>query len=495
MKGETGVIVTVDINDRTYLVETEEALGWFIEEDLGPAPHVESHVAVLTTPSPTPRAAKITAAPSPLSLSSCAHRCQAALLIAHTSHWVSCPTVNDTLPPAHPERLLTITYDAAYPANPYTIKGRLGTYLAIGMDNKVSMDRPVAKSFEHFGVREKDGNIQLFTECSAQICGKKVRKWLKYDKEAKRLVGSDEHSASWFTLKVPCSDSSGEEDHVESGEVSMLLFTTIKPVARWDEVYRATLERSLAAWSRIQGVGVAILSEDSKTRRAVRDLTDTETTIVTDGSIDINQDFKTPTYSSIFHRGQALALKHGKDLAMYCNGDILFTSTVMHTVAVVHTWMKREGRQYMMVGRRFNKVLGDEQLPGEGWEEYIEAMKGQQWQEDAIDYFIFSKNLYNWQTIPPMVIGGTAFDNWILQKALDDPKVTVVDGTLTITAVHQSTSTETLYSSHKNPQSEYNHKLGEQAGGWARGKVTLAPLITAYLNGKVVLYERGTATT
>ena len=441
--------------------------------------------------------------------------------------WLAASAVWGGAAAKHAERVLWIERDEAgkYKKAPYTIKTRYASYFAVAaLDGKTAVDRTEARSFEHFALAEsedaEDDRVTLYAECVPPVCPKVVRRYIHLDAGTGQLVGvADPGKATPAALRTVELESCGS-DCPEGGHVAtqrkvrkpytappscrVVLFSTVKPAAKWSADDAANVRRSLHVWDKLPATSVYVFSEDHATRRRLRALGTAAN--VPDSHRMRLLDFdagavKVPTYRSLFQSALAASGEEGEaDVLVYTNGDILFTPSLVKTVCAVKQWATRRNKAqpFMVVGRRFNHVVHS---AGEGSEEEdagsadveasVESMRGKQWQEDAIDYFVVSKNIWDWSGIPEMVVGGTAFDNWVLQHALTTAGVIVVDATVSITAVHQTVTGESLYASHRSSMSEYNHKLGEKHGGWASGKVTQAPYITLLHDGEVSIHKRG----
>eukprot|EP01060_Flectonema_neradi_P014346 TRINITY_DN21044_c0_g1_i1.p1 TRINITY_DN21044_c0_g1~~TRINITY_DN21044_c0_g1_i1.p1 ORF type:complete len:604 (+),score=94.43 TRINITY_DN21044_c0_g1_i1:88-1812(+) len=382
-----------------------------------------------------------------------------------------------------------------------TFRSRFGTFLAIGSGGGVAIDRIEARSFESFVVvpkKNKKATFTLHVECPPSICGKPIRRYLSRNNNHK-IAGSDVSSSAVGVSFSKCRKELGltATDHTFSSDhiPKITIFATLKPVSRWDDegFDEAFFENSIFAWQQLPFKKRYVLSEDADTR----DLASSKKSILTSGNVRIVDRYHVPTYRSIFN---AVLELEKTGFFVYANIDLVFTSTLVKTIAAVSKWCKEKGDadKILIVGRRFNKNFKkDENLSLRDvpdWEKVVESLKGGQWQEDAVDYFIVTPDTFDFTEqgdIPKMVVGGTAFDNWLLQKGLTTPDVTVIDATATVTALHQTPPGDTLYSSHKNPQSEYNHKLGEAAGGWAKGKVTQSPYATFWYGDDIVIHKRG----
>jgi hypothetical protein len=121
------------------------------------------------------------------------------------------------------------------------------------------------------------------------------------------------------------------------------------------------------------------------------------------------------------------------------------------------------------------------------------AATGELFQSDAEDFFVVSRGLFDWATMPDFVVGGVAFDNWITGKVVHmalDGEAIIVDAVKTITALHQNDA-KNIKKSHQSPKSQYNFDLAVRLGGWRDGHTSDAPLATERLeDGTVTVYDK-----
>jgi hypothetical protein len=145
----------------------------------------------------------------------------------------------------------------------------------------------------------------------------------------------------------------------------------------------------------------------------------------------------------MFAKAQALA-KH--DLVCYSNCDIVLTEDfawALERVRAAHA-------AFLMIGRRWDTpVTAPFDFSTPNWAEDARTMalvanhpRDDWW----IDYFAFSRGLYG-PNVPPFAIGRTAWDEWLVWKALDSKKP-VIDASRVVTAIHQ------------------NHDYGHHPQGW-----------------------------
>ncbi|KAL3860536.1 hypothetical protein ACJMK2_010652 [Sinanodonta woodiana] len=111
----------------------------------------------------------------------------------------------------------------------------------------------------------------------------------------------------------------------------------------------------------------------------------------------------------------------------------------------------------LIVGRRTN-VFNITMEEGSSWSGItnVATKRGELFLIEAEDYFITSPS-YPWSDIPEVVIGRTAYDNWLVLNARKQ-KHQVIDATSTILAVHQTTKHGNFEGMGKK-NGNYNHDL------------------------------------
>ena len=78
--------------------------------------------------------------------------------------------------------------------------------------------------------------------------------------------------------------------------------------------------------------------------------------------------------------------------------------------------------------------------------------------------------------LPPLVIGGIAFDNFLVAVANRLDTCLSVDATPAVLALHINHGTD-VRASHHSVKSQFNSKLAHGAGGWAKGKTSLTDAV------------------
>lgn len=143
--------------------------------------------------------------------------------------------------------------------------------------------------------------------------------------------------------------------------------------------------------------------------------------------------YGTKYLADIYERAQAAA-RH--DVLCHVNCDIILKSDFLWAVQRVAAEWKR----FLMAGRRWDVDLREaiDFSPGD-WEARVDRLAvdtGRQRPPQWIDYFVFSRGLYD-QQIPEFVVGRPGWDNWLLWYPLSIG-VPVVDASRVVRAVHQN---------------------------------------------------------
>ena len=102
---------------------------------------------------------------------------------------------------------------------------------------------------------------------------------------------------------------------------------------------------------------------------------------------------------------------------------------------------------------------------------------------EALDFFLFSRGLWDWQQVPRFLLGRVGFDNWLLHWANSRKSATVVDCSPTLTALHMS---HDLHSSSTQPGGMTNLRLAGQPSRRGLGSLQHVAFRTARLgNGDI----------
>ena len=155
---------------------------------------------------------------------------------------------------------------------------------------------------------------------------------------------------------------------------------------------------------------------------------------------------KNETYNSLFYG--------------FANGDILFDSSLSATLkSLVDCMTSLPQAPILIIGQRTNYKLSVR------WTEpiiefyYIEQLRtrGKLFSKQAEDYFLFTKNFPR-RLFKDLVIGRPAYDNYLVAMSIK-LKVSVVDATKTLTALHLWSHKESLIAGHLNKDADHNYKV------------------------------------
>ena len=163
---------------------------------------------------------------------------------------------------------------------------------------------------------------------------------------------------------------------------------------------------------------------------------------------------KVPVLKTMFLKTQ----KHFEgSLYGFANSDILFDNSLkenLETMLSYDTLLK--DRPCLITGRRLNVNFRKNLFVQSETNLSSLSNKGSLSRVWGEDYFITNK-LFPWKTVPDMVIGRVAFDNYLVMIGRRQ-KVRLIDTTRTLTAVHQTTSDGDMAGS-KRPNAKCNVNL------------------------------------
>jgi hypothetical protein len=143
-------------------------------------------------------------------------------------------------------------------------------------------------------------------------------------------------------------------------------------------------------------------------------------------------EFGTPLLHDVFCKAEKMA---PAGAIAYVNADIMILSDFLYAVSLIER-LGRD-RQYLISGIRWNLKVEKVLSFGNGWEQDLRTrvkLSGKADVPSALDYFIFSRGLY--RQMPPLAVGRTAWDNWLLYQARAS-KAMVVDASPAVMAIHQ----------------------------------------------------------
>jgi hypothetical protein len=173
------------------------------------------------------------------------------------------------------------------------------------------------------------------------------------------------------------------------------------------------------------------------------------------------------------------------DFYGYANGDILFDEGLVRTLTSIKQRMTSlpAGRAVLIVGQRTNyKVEAEWAEPAVGFS-HISNMKregGHLFIPEGMDYFFFTPDFLRTLIFDmTLVIGRPYCDNVVMATA-KRLKVSVIDATKTIVALHQQSHNETQYASRYNVDARFNQNVIGKSFAYRLGRTTLAQYETMY---------------
>eukprot|EP00759_Apiculatamorpha_spiralis_P004777 PhF_6_TR12897/c0_g1_i1/m.20306 len=402
------------------------------------------------------------------------------------------------------EKVWKITYSNKYKA--YRVKSHTRTYLACELTNRVSVDRVRARSFEQWFFHFESDHVQIQSRRSKLVLGtfrggrslQTTRSypssdaddnWLLY--QATHCATDDECFGKFFTTNEPLTDRR---------PFVVPVFGSPKPLEVNNTLQTLLTVRAWEALSSIPHVKPVIFANDDITLASAQTIRGADV----EPKFEIHSTYHQPTYRGLFQK--AFDLYDNASVVVYTNSDILYTRSLVETIHAVAEFYNAKSttdhprwKGFMIIGQRTNidvpkefRIQGDWESQLRSWE-----LSGETFESDAEDYFVVSRGLFDWHTVPDFVVGGVAFDNWLVNKANvmgNHDMAMVVDGTKTITAIHQNHCNEKNGNekcSHAHPKSDYNRELASRHGGWTFGKTTDVLFATERTHdGKMTVFDK-----
>ena len=185
----------------------------------------------------------------------------------------------------------------------------------------------------------------------------------------------------------------------------------------------------------------------------------------------------TPFLSSILDQVERACPKSTPFVA-YANADIMFDNGLERTLETLAAWVRSDNLKLMAVGRRSNHHLSGTLVKDDISKVYSELEISV-----AQDYFIMTRSLINWKTMPNFVIGRRAYDNVLVDWAYHHS--ILVDVTATVISLHQTTGDGNRAGhSDANLDKEFNILLpGMSSESYDHGSTDNAHYTTAWLDG------------
>jgi len=204
------------------------------------------------------------------------------------------------------------------------------------------------------------------------------------------------------------------------------MFTIFSIPKSFKEDTKIIQENAIASWKKIHPEIEIVLFGDEDGIETIAD----EYGCIHWKNIEKNE-YGTPLLNSVFMNIRNIS--HHK-IICYVNCDIILLKDIIPVIQTVENL-----QEFLLIGRRTNITLnGKIDINDPTWEERIRDIvtrNGQIGRPDAIDCFIFPKNLFI--NMPPFTVGRGGWDNWLIAH-MRKRKIPVIDGSGLISIVHQN---------------------------------------------------------
>lgn len=134
----------------------------------------------------------------------------------------------------------------------------------------------------------------------------------------------------------------------------------------------------------------------------------------------------------MFDRARSIA-RH--DFLCYLNCDILLLPDFWNAFQILSAWKK----EFLMIGQRWDTdVTQPVDFTNRDWAKEMRRFvltHGARQPYNFVDFFLFARPMYG--SVPPLVVGRSFWDLWLVWKALDSG-APVVDATRFVVPVHQN---------------------------------------------------------
>ena len=179
------------------------------------------------------------------------------------------------------------------------------------------------------------------------------------------------------------------------------------------------------------------------------------------------------------------------DFYGFVNSDILFHGNLLKTL-VTAKYSLDLSQPMLITGSRYNvdNVTGVE-AEDRGDLLILAQERGELFLPWAADYFITTRT-FPWTDIPEIIISGLGFDNFMILFARER-KFLVIDGTKTITAIHQTTKAGNFEGFSKS-YARYNldllNQLFNRTLALEKGQVVCTEIVSSFSKENIIFEKR-----
>jgi len=141
-----------------------------------------------------------------------------------------------------------------------------------------------------------------------------------------------------------------------------------------------------------------------------------------------------PFVNDLFYK----ASRYAKNpICCYLNSDIILPESFLEIVLRIHNKLKSN---YLLAGQRYDIDIDTELIFNRNWEiDFLSQNRHKMTLHPptGTDYFVFPKNQFTYEDIPPFIIGRPGWDNWFIYNGVTK-KTKVVDITNNTIVYHQN---------------------------------------------------------
>ena len=269
-------------------------------------------------------------------------------------------------------------------------------------------------------------------------------------------------------------------DDAENGIPRVTMIAMPRPISRnplTGEVSSGSMQQLIVfrAWVHLDNVQVVVLTQHCQTLKAARQLG------LTTLSMSSGSEVRDLTYRNAL----SLIEKNAKtSLVGFCNSDIIFNKTLTETLwgIMKASKVQKAWERFMITGRRrnydvpaiYSEALGDtdnftaldfRERIDDAWfavRDYLHGENGSLFIDGSQDYWVWRRPLgISWfRDVPPYLIGGVQFDNWLSSYVNWMSRVRVIDTTATVNAYHLNHAKGGVFAAHLNDASSLNVLVG-----------------------------------
>ncbi|KAL4234948.1 hypothetical protein ACF0H5_006590 [Mactra antiquata] len=262
-------------------------------------------------------------------------------------------------------------------------------------------------------------------------------------KEEKHLMG-----AFYSNISSKSSEYSRTNPNSSTSRPSSLLtlFTTLK----WNKDKGVIFNNTFINWASLKPVVNPVLFTNDPMAAIYAKAFNWEVLNVT-----INNSYGLPEVKNLYL--DAIKAYHS-DYYCFANADILFDGGLIKTIVNIHFNEIAPLYEHVFItAKRYNvvNVTRNDVVKRQHIKTLIHD-KGELFTPSAEDFFITDRS-YPWDSIPEVIVGIPAYDNWLVKNAREKRHL-VIDATKTIQTLHQSED-QNHYRSHRTKASSYNVNL------------------------------------